>query len=113
MMSSCASASLCVISFWACPGASSGRKRRALLVMYYSSPVHRHRSALDHEVGGSRHAGSGNRAELHNCKPQPCYVAAIGQSVGKGMGADRKSVVWGKSVSVRLDIGGRRVVKKK
>src|SRR3546814_13583170 len=26
---------------------------------------------------------------------------------------DRKSVVWGKSVSVRLDLGGRRYVKKK
>src|SRR3546814_13704928 len=26
---------------------------------------------------------------------------------------DRKSVVWGKSVSVRVDIGGRRLIKKK
>src|SRR3546814_20596679 len=26
---------------------------------------------------------------------------------------DRKSVVWGKSVSVRVDLGGRRVIKKK
>src|SRR3546814_13254071 len=26
---------------------------------------------------------------------------------------DRKSVVWGKSVAVRLDLGGRRVIKKK
>src|SRR3546814_19376736 len=26
--------------------------------------------------------------------------------------ADRKSVVWGKSVSVRVDIGGRRISKK-
>src|SRR3546814_17732778 len=26
---------------------------------------------------------------------------------------DRKSVVWGKSVSVRVDIGGRRIMKKK
>src|SRR3546814_19641766 len=26
---------------------------------------------------------------------------------------DRKSVVWGKSVSVRVDIGGRRILKKK
>src|SRR3546814_16114782 len=26
---------------------------------------------------------------------------------------DRKSVVWGKSVSVRLDLGGRRIIKKK
>src|SRR3546814_17319586 len=27
--------------------------------------------------------------------------------------ADRKSVVWGKSVSVRVDLGGRRIIKKK
>src|SRR3546814_12676643 len=26
---------------------------------------------------------------------------------------DRKSVVWGKSVSVRVDLGGRRILKKK
>src|SRR3546814_16298133 len=26
---------------------------------------------------------------------------------------DRKSVVWGKSVSVRVDLGGRRIIKKK
>src|SRR3546814_11623782 len=27
--------------------------------------------------------------------------------------ADRKSVVWGKSVSVRVDLGARRIIKKK
>src|SRR3546814_10980571 len=27
--------------------------------------------------------------------------------------SDRKSVVWGKSVSVRVDLGGRRIIKKK
>src|SRR3546814_16162865 len=27
--------------------------------------------------------------------------------------ADRKSVVWGKSVSVCVDLGGRRIIKKK
>src|SRR3546814_20770956 len=26
---------------------------------------------------------------------------------------DRKSVVWGKTVSVRVDLGGRRIIKKK
>src|SRR3546814_17103116 len=26
---------------------------------------------------------------------------------------DRKSVVWGKSVSVRVDLGGRRIIKQK
>src|SRR3546814_14175310 len=28
-------------------------------------------------------------------------------------GADRKSAVWGKSVSVRVDLGGRRTISKK
>src|SRR3546814_13743844 len=28
-------------------------------------------------------------------------------------GGDRKSVVWGKSVAVRVDLGGRRSIKKK
>src|SRR3546814_19127258 len=28
-------------------------------------------------------------------------------------GEDRKSVVWGKSVSVRVDLGGRRIIKQK
>src|SRR3546814_16754565 len=86
-MSSGASASLCVISFWACPGASSGRKSRALLVLYYSSPVHRHRPPLDPEVGATRPAGSGNCPELHNCSTPPCYVAATGPPVGQGTGA--------------------------
>src|SRR3546814_12223636 len=30
-----------------------------------------------------------------------------------GGGLDRKSVVWGKRVSVRVDLGGRRIIKKK
>src|SRR3546814_12384324 len=30
-----------------------------------------------------------------------------------GSGRDRKSVVWGKSVSVRVNLGGRRIIKKK
>src|SRR3546814_17224204 len=30
-----------------------------------------------------------------------------------GRRPDRKSVVWGKSVSVRVDLGGRRIIKKK
>src|SRR3546814_19310063 len=32
--------------------------------------------------------------------------------VARGL-PDRKSVVWGKSVSVRVDLGGRRIIKKK
>src|SRR3546814_16349157 len=32
---------------------------------------------------------------------------------GGGLDRDRKSVVWGKSVSVSVDLGGRRIIKKK
>src|SRR3546814_17633385 len=41
--------------------------------------------------------------------PQPVICALDGVCVG----ADRKSVVQGKSVSVRVDIGGGRLIKKK
>src|SRR3546814_14192771 len=36
------------------------------------------------------------------------FVAAVSR-----LPIDRKSVVWGKSVSVRVDLGGRRIIKKK
>src|SRR3546814_19696401 len=37
----------------------------------------------------------------------------VGRQVGVVGLEDRKSVVWGKSVSVRVDVGGRRIIKKK
>src|SRR3546814_15762867 len=37
---------------------------------------------------------------------------AVWQGTGGGRRADRKSVVSGKSVSVRVDLGGRRIIKK-
>src|SRR3546814_18458359 len=36
---------------------------------------------------------------------------AVGERAGSGI--DRKSGVWGQSVSVRVDLGGGRIVKKK
>src|SRR3546814_12839145 len=33
--------------------------------------------------------------------------------IGVSAAGDRKSVVWGKSVSVRVALGGRRIIKKK
>src|SRR3546814_19722752 len=42
------------------------------------------------------------------------YLAGKIISGGSGVwGEDRKRVVWGKSGSVRVDIGGRRIIKKK
>src|SRR3546814_13656358 len=40
---------------------------------------------------------------------QSCRLLAVED----GAGRDRKSVVSGKSVSVRVDLGGRRIIKKK
>src|SRR3546814_17169918 len=37
----------------------------------------------------------------------------VGTGRGSGHGGDRQSVVEGKSVSVRVDLGGRRIFKKK
>src|SRR3546814_13133127 len=43
-----------------------------------------------------------------------CRAAGRQRTVDLGVGTrDRKSVVSGKSVSVRVDIGGRRILKKK
>src|SRR3546814_16174100 len=44
-----------------------------------------------------------NAGDIEIAEPHPA-------SIGHG---DRKSVVEGKSVSVRLDVGGRRIIKKK
>src|SRR3546814_11016983 len=46
------------------------------------------------------------------CLDQPCpsYLVSAADALDAG---DRKSVVEGKSVSVRVDLGGRRIIKKK
>src|SRR3546814_20861637 len=56
---------------------------------------------------------SGTLAEPKTKRPFP--PSAIASSVMSPIGSarDRKSVVQGKSVSVRVDLGGRRIIKKK
>src|SRR3546814_17221866 len=39
-------------------------------------------------------------------------AASFGAATSAGVSGDRKSVVWGTSVSVRVDLGGRRLIKK-
>src|SRR3546814_14419881 len=59
------------------------------------------------------------------CLDEPVPVGALARRVGasaslvshhlrllRAARLDRKSVVWGKSVSVRVDLGGRRIFKK-
>src|SRR3546814_12553578 len=55
-----------------------------------------------------------NKEELvgkkHN---ESFYIVTAKAEEGNGLIRDRKSVVEGKSVSVRVDLGGRRIIKKK
>src|SRR3546814_13275570 len=48
-------------------------------------------------------------AAFHNRPP----VFNLGHGIGQYTPLDRKSVVKGKSVSARVDLGGRRLIKKK
>src|SRR3546814_13455700 len=59
----------------------------------------------EHRHGGARHA------ELRPHRAAP-GASARRLALGQGRG-DRKSVVSGKSVAVRVDLGGRRNIKKK
>src|SRR3546814_15692018 len=43
---------------------------------------------------------------------QGSHAQGVARVVGKSQERDRKSVGWGKSVSVRVDLGGRRIIKK-
>src|SRR3546814_16504896 len=62
--------------------------------------VHPGVAALNHELL--------TRRELRN---DACL--AVGGIQGDDFARDRKSVVQGKSVSVRVDLGGRRIIKQK
>src|SRR3546814_11420244 len=42
-----------------------------------------------------------------------CSMVRVDESSTCASAADRKSVVWGKSVSVRVDLGGRGIIKNK
>src|SRR3546814_16832300 len=89
-------------------------------------PIQRHHIVLEIEqvVGnGGVHRHPHIVARNHGRGGQhPCAVRACAERQGYGprqCGAtrgdlpDRKSVVWGKSVSVRLDLGGVSIIKKK
>src|SRR3546814_16718236 len=47
-------------------------------------------------------------------RDRPVFEPVVGISLGQSATLrDRESVVWGKSVSVRVDLGVRRIIKKK
>src|SRR3546814_20715156 len=63
---------------------------------------------------GRYHARSHGAVALLLSDRRAFHAIARGSASGlRGTRADRKSVVEGKSVSVRVDLGGRRIIKKK
>src|SRR3546814_8433977 len=73
-------------------------------------------------VDGAFHSGGGLRFTRTRCgkraasRSRPVsslWLSAISDNASGKPSADRKSVVSGKSVSVRVDLGGRRIIKKK
>src|SRR3546814_15951311 len=67
---------------------------------------------------GTARWASDRRGAQHDWPPDPVWTL-LGLCGGRALPAfrtlllDRKSVVSGKSVSVRVDLGGRRIIKKK
>src|SRR3546814_12912770 len=53
------------------------------------------------------------RIDMHTLAQEHYSAALTGAPPGYVGSKDRKSVVSGKSVSVRVDLGGRRIIKKK
>src|SRR3546814_12533565 len=53
------------------------------------------------------------RREFPEWKMSRRTLRELSSSDAPGQRKDRKSGVWGKSVSVRVDLGGRRIIKKK
>src|SRR3546814_18562901 len=67
-----------------------------------------------HPVGRAAGASCGGRELRHRTGKLHDGHRSLGlRQVVAALSADRKSVVSGKSVSVRVDLGGRRIIKKK
>src|SRR3546814_13286067 len=69
--------------------------------------------------GASRFLGARQDNPAQNAAALLPEAAAANRGVfydadgrARSVGADRTSVVWGKSVAVRVDLGGRRIIKK-
>src|SRR3546814_11038284 len=81
---------------------------------------HRRRHGITNALAGGDDPANGMPADLRRRRRdhheqrirEETRLGHSGESSGPG-DEDRKSVVEGKSVSVRVDLGGRRIIKKK
>src|SRR3546814_18305562 len=62
--------------------------------------------------GTERHVTIVGHDEAEPAAHRIAFTAPLGRAL-MGPEADRKSVVWGKGVSVRVDLGGSRIITKK
>src|SRR3546814_17415851 len=91
------------------PGTVSGTKRRRCLVAFASAPGrHNQNTVISASNAALIRAISTSAASSSRLI---CRISFILQHAASS--ADRKSDVEGKSVSVRVDLGGRRIIKKK
>src|SRR3546814_14868893 len=75
--------------------------------------IDRHVTAHENiEAGARSQRRVINARHIKRVSRRAC-AAAIRSEAGVAVGGDRKSVVQGKSVSVRVDLGGRRSINKK
>src|SRR3546814_17006243 len=89
-------------------------KRMMLLIMIVQEPNRCAKIPAGHTCYNGVGIWDGCTAFLNRRHGVPLRASTISSwSDGIGAKADRKSVVKGKSVSVRVDPGGRRIIKKK
>src|SRR3546814_20468195 len=86
------------------------RGRRRLLRLRPRPDDGRGRGSI---AGARRRQAQDTHRALHGGSPVRRRRGPDARPPGPGAGPDRKSVVEGKSVSVRVDLGGRRILKKK
>src|SRR3546814_16309982 len=72
-----------------------------------------HPTVLPHRAAGRCYAPDGFYQAMRNDVPASSVAASRSTASTRACGGDRKSVVEGKSVSVRVDLGGRLIIKKK
>src|SRR3546814_16742668 len=104
------------ISDWSSDVCSSdlreGRFRSLGVEQPTTGMVTRDPRAWNFELETAKRYGAGDEliGQFQNVEKQ---LVDAGNKPVRSQGGDRKSVVWGKSVSVRVDSGGRRNLKKK